>query len=189
MPKINSGTQLKKSTKIRINDMTMQQLLDAKVMVVTGTSIKTAAKKINVSPSALKKKLDHLDSLYSSKLPSLQLDHEMVKATIMEKLEPIREELSGAAIEIVRLADKKLIKALKTKGIVKLTELSNIADTASKRMERMTGIDKGSDDGKDDGPRNINVQIVKMMGRFLSPEQLKTLQEKADRAKSESIDI
>lgn len=172
------------------NELTIQQIIDAKMAIINGRAIKDIAKDMEVSAKFLKTTLSRIDGIYASNLPALKADQEIIKATIMDKLEPLRDELSDKSVQITRIADNRLIKVLEDpKSRIFAKDLATISDTHSKRFERLTGIDKDKDAG-DRGPAEMSPRIVQIFNRFLSKDDIQeVLDENAKKSKTVDAEI
>lgn len=165
--------------------MTFQDLLDAKIAILGGEKPAIVAKKLGIDGRTLAKKLSLMDKAYSSNLPSLKLDKEIMQATIIHRLEPIREQLSEKSLEIIEKADTRVSAMIENGEMDDPVALADISEKYSKRLSRLTGMDVDPGAGSD-APKDISPRIVNIFARFIGPVRLEKIQ--AEVAKRKVVD-
>jgi hypothetical protein len=131
-----------------------QSIVDAKIDILSGSSISEASKKHGISKTLLKDRLERIDEVLESDLPALTTERQLISQALSDKLKPIKEELSMKSLEILKKADDIILDRLAnapddmdTKDVLKAS------DQHSARLARITGIEEDPGAGTDPNAR------------------------------------
>lgn len=132
-----------------------QTIIDAKIDELSGMSKTKISKKHKIAPAILKDRLERIDNVLESTLPSLSVERKLISEALSDKLRPIKEELSLKSLEIVRKADNIIYERLTsnpddvdTKDVLKASEMH------ASRLARITGIEEDPTAGYDPNARS-----------------------------------
>lgn len=153
------------ATKMPKRKLQIQDLLNAKIRIMSGELIASVAKDLNTSATILQDRVDRLDDISESSLPALSMERRIISETLSEHLKPIKEELSVKAYEIVRRADEIVLNKLNAEGeSLELKDVVKVADSYEGRFARITGIEEhpGQGSSGQDRATRVNVYIENM---------------------------
>ena len=139
-----------------------QSLVDAKIDVISGMSLTAASEKHGIRPAVLKDRLERVDAVLESNIPSLSVDRHIITDALSEKMKPIKEELSLKSLDIVREADKIVLERLKENpDEISTKDVLRASAEHSSRLARITGMEEDPNAGipGDEALRNRNINI------------------------------
>lgn len=151
----------KEQTTKPVKMVPLQKLLDAKIRLLGGESVKDVSKDLNISPNVLDDRLRRIDELSGSTLPALSVERKIISEAISNHLRPIKEELSLNSLEIVRKADEIILNKLNIEGeSLELRDVLKASDSHEARLARITGLEEHPEQGSNPiQDRNNRVSI------------------------------
>ena len=132
-----------------------------------------------MSPSVLKDRLERIDEVLESNLPTLSTERQLISQALSEKLKPIKEELSMKSLEILRQADDIILNRLITNpDDMDTKDVLKASDQHSSRLARITGMEEDPSAGADP---NARAKVINTFVQNIFHNHAKKLQE--DRGK------
>jgi len=161
-------TKLKTIHSKVIPNLSLDNLIQARIDYYNGTEVKDIAKSYKTTTHIINKKFQALDSLSVaiSENKQLSVENKILNSTLERKLAPIRETLTDRSIEIIKEADKVTMELLPLAE--KATDSAKVSDIYSKRLARLTGLEVDPEAGSSEAKvkKDAPIYIQNIFNRF-----------------------
>lgn len=142
------------------NDINLKELLDAYKEHMQGFSLLSLSRKYEIQKKSLETKFTLLSALSVTPDNKLYPGQKEIKNSIQNCLSEIKEKLASVSVEIINKADAKTIELLESQKNIPARDACMIADTYTKRLARLTGIEEFGENSTSNSPTTKVLDII-----------------------------